>query len=255
MKIWIGLLLAVQVAQAQRTSYPDVLNLRTAPPIGKTITHNVFSDMGAWHAYALPARKEDNGAFIGPLLMDMQGSWLSDAFSRLALTENGETISLADAKARITYYPGLLEQQLDIAGLTILQQLIFVSNREALLHTRLLNKTSRSRKLLVQYSGKAPGISSGNNSILVQQFRISFPIGTRLETDSLHYTAQWPVTIQPGGSYAQTQVQAYYPDTVQQPRTYDFTIALQQNTSRWNHYLARYFGTSNQLSVAEKGWQ
>ncbi len=252
MRTWILLLLAVQSASAQRSRYADVLDLRTAPPAGKSITANVFSDQGAWHAYALPSRKEDNGAFIGPLLMDMDGRWLSGAFSRLSVIENGKPVGLAGAKAAIHYYPGLLQQELETDGLTIRQQLIFASNREALLHTTVINKTGRARQLNIQYSGQGRGIVAAGNRLQAQGFVIAFPEKTILTADSLAYTAEWNIAIPAGGQYAQTQVQAFYPGDVQTPQRYDFQAELRKNEARWNGYLARYFAQAPQLPEAKK---
>ncbi|WP_220392810.1 MGH1-like glycoside hydrolase domain-containing protein [Chitinophaga lutea] len=252
MRTWILLLLVVQSASAQRSRYPDVLELRTEPPAGKSITGNVFSDKGAWHAYALPLRKEDNGAFIGPLLMDMSGKWLSGSFSRLSLFENDQNIDLAAAKATATYYPGLLQQDLEVAGLVIRQQLIFVSNREALLYTGVVNKTGRARHLELRYSGQSQGITAVRNAIQVQGFAITFPEKTMLMADSLQYVAKWDVAIPAGGKYEQTQVQAYFPDGVRPARRYDFADELKKNETRWNGYLARYFPPASKLTAPEK---
>ncbi|MGX5818751.1 MGH1-like glycoside hydrolase domain-containing protein [Chitinophaga lutea] len=251
-RIWIILLFTVQTALAQRGSYADVLDLRTLPPVGISIENNVFSDFGAWHGYALPARREDNGAFMGPLLMDMSGKWLSASFSRLSLSESNEVLNLGEAAANVVYYPGLLQQRLRINDFAVDQQLIFVSGREALLHTKIWNATSRARKVRVQYSGEARGISGGNSAITVQGFVIRFPEGTALQADSTQYSAAWEVTLPPGGSYEQTQVQAYYPGETEAPRDYDFAEELRKNEKRWNTYLARFFAGTKQLAPAEK---
>ncbi|MBV8251054.1 MAG: hypothetical protein JO154_00505 [Chitinophaga sp.] len=258
MRRWVILLLglSLQQANAQRNKYPDVLNLRAAPPAGKSILTNVFSDMGAWHAYALPARKEDNGAFIGPLIMGMQGEWLSDAFSRLALSENGHPVDLSAARADIKYFPGMLQQQLDINNLLIQQQLIFVSGREALLHTTITNRGGSSKTLDIRYYGqsrKRITVDSESASLQATGFVTVFPTGTIITGDSLSYSASNNgIVIAPGASYAQTQVQAYYPDTVRKPATYDFRKSLRENEIRWNAYLSRYISAAPHLTDSQK---
>lgn len=254
MRIWILLLLTVQTATAQRYRYPDVLDLRTAPPAGESIEANVFSDMGAWHAYALPSGKENNGAFIGPLLMDMQGEWLSGSFSRLAVRENGVPLNLPAAKANIKFYPGLLQQQFEIAGLVICQQLLFASSREALLYTKITNSSRYPRMLDVEYYGQTKKRMTAEASTLrVNGFVTVFPKGTALQADSFTYKALWKnVVIQPGGSYEQTQVQAYYPGETRQPFQYNFKTALKKNEARWNGYLSRYFSLASHLTEIKK---
>ncbi|MBV7530501.1 trehalase family glycosidase [Chitinophaga sp. sic0106] len=258
MSKWLILLLglSLQQAYAQRSKYPDVLNLRTNPPKGQNIATNVFSDMGAWHAYALPQQPADNGAFIGPLVMGMQGAWLSDAFSRLELIENNQRIDLAAARANAHYFPGMLMQQLVIDQLEIQQQLIFVSGREALLHTHITNKGGAVRTLDVRYVGQSRRRVTVNKESGVLQsggFVIVFPGDVKLSADSFHYRASHPgVSIAPGASYAQTQVQAYYPDSVYTPALYDLNKALAENERRWNGYLDRYFSGAPMLTAAQQ---
>ncbi len=123
----IFIVTVMQGAFAQRAQFPDVLDLRADPPSGRGIEQNVFSDMGAWHAYGLPLHAKDYGAFTGPLVMDMNGRWLSDAVSRLTVSIDGRTRELGASKAAIHYFPGMLEQDFDWKDLSIRQQLIFVS--------------------------------------------------------------------------------------------------------------------------------
>ncbi|NIG56249.1 trehalase family glycosidase [Chitinophaga sp. Cy-1792] len=258
MRRWMILLLGLtmQQANAQRSKYADVLDLRTTPPTGKSILDNVFSDMGAWHAYALPARKEDNGAFIGPLIMGMEGEWLSGAFSRLAISENGQPLDLSAAHADIRYFPGMLQQQLEINQLVILLQLIFVSGREALLHTAITNKGTGGRKLDIRYYGQSRKhvvIDAASSSLQSGGFVVQFPAGTVITADSLNYSAvNKEIVIAAGKEYQQTQVQAYYPDAIRKPATYDFDQSLTANNQRWNTYMSRYISAAPHLTDAEK---
>ncbi|RFS19160.1 glycoside hydrolase [Chitinophaga silvatica] len=258
MRRWLILLLALSLQQvyAQRNKYPDVLNLHAEPPKGKSILTNVFSDMGAWHAYALPLHKEDNGAFIGPLIMGMEGEWLSGAFSRLELSENNQLVDLSVADANIRYFPGMLLQQLEINKLGITQQLIFVSGREALLHTTITNRSNSVRTLNIRYHGQSRKQITVNNetsSLQSAGFVAVFPAGTSITADSLSYSASnTGVVIAPGASYEQTQLQAYYPDTVHKPAVYEFSKSLKENENRWNGYLSRYFSASPKLTEIQK---
>ncbi|WP_298716961.1 trehalase family glycosidase [Chitinophaga sp.] len=249
----ILLLFAITVMQgafAQRARFPDVLNLQTLPPEGRSIESNVFSDMGAWHAYALPLQPADYGAFIGPLLMDMNGRWLSDAISRLKVVADGRQVELTHAS--IHYYPGMLEQSFSSGHLSIRQRLIFVSGREALLQTDIRNRGGQAVKLVVEYNGKvknsrvdAAGLKAGN-------FAISWPQADSVHADSLQYAALWSAVLRPGAAFSHTQRHAYAPDGRQPNRQYDFNVELQRNTRRWDGYLAKYFSGVKRLSAREK---
>ena len=122
---------ASNAQQLHRENYADVLDLKTVVSNPKNITTNLFSDMGAWHAYALPQNKEDYGSFIGPVIMDLDGQWLANTISKIRIKENGIAIDLQKSKVVQHYYPGLLKQIFTVDGLDIEQQLIFVSGREA----------------------------------------------------------------------------------------------------------------------------
>ncbi len=79
--------LALSGQQVQRSYFTDVLDLKTVVSTPQNITTNLFSDMGAWHAYALPKNKEDYGSFIGPVVMDLEGQWLANTISKITITE------------------------------------------------------------------------------------------------------------------------------------------------------------------------
>lgn len=239
-------------AFAQRAHFPDVLNLRTEPPAGRSIEANVFSDMGAWHAYALPARPEDHGAFIGPLVMDMNGRWLSDAISRLAVWVDGKRMDLGAGASSIHYFPGLLEQSFEGKDVSVKQQLIFVSGREALLQTVIRNRSKRNLLLQVEYSGQVKGMTADVKGVSGRGFAISWPVTDSVYSDSTRYAAMWKVDIRPGGAFSQTQRQSFAPDGQLPDNLYDFNTELKKNTIRWNGYLSKYFAGTKRLTAREK---
>lgn len=250
--IFLLTITVMQGALAQRAHFPDVLDLRAGPPTGRSIAQNVFSDMGAWHAYALPLQPEDYGAFIGPLVMDMNGRWLSDAVSRLSVQVNGQPRELATGKASIHYFPGMLEQQFVWKDMEIRQQLIFVSGRESLLHTRIENRSSAVVQLRVEYKGRVKGIVADREGLAGEGFSIRWPVADATFTDSLGYAAVWKRELQPGGTFRQTQTHSFAPDGHHPNNIYDFDTELQKNEKRWNGYLSRYFAGSKRLGDAEK---
>ena len=105
--------------------------------------------MGAWHAYHLP-RIEDRdyyGGFTGPLYIAQEyGIWLSKSFNRIRIydAENEKEIKLANCKEpELSYYPGLLVQKYDMEDFILILELRFVTNRTALVTTKIKTKLKR----------------------------------------------------------------------------------------------------------------
>ncbi len=241
---------------AQRSQFPDVLNLKTSVTDVKNILPSVFSDLGAWHAYALPANKNDLGGFIGPLVMDMNGRWLSANFAQLHISENGNELSLSDAISNMHYYPGLLEQELQLGDLKIKMQLIFISNRQALINTTITNNGQNAAAIKIGFSGKLllddavitkdadrinVDISKNNDRFYIQYDAASKP-AIKISSENYVTTFQ-PVKLSPGKSFSIVQEQGYYPLSEKSPaKNYlSFNEELKKNEMRWNGYLKKYF--------------
>lgn len=244
-----------------RNSFPNVLRVQQQVSDPKNIEQTLFSDLGAWHGYALPAKTEDYGAFIGPLIMDMEGQWLANTFCQLHLTEQGKPLYLSLSKATQSYFPGMLQQSFILNGLLIEQALIFVSNRTARLRTTIINQSSSRRKLSISFSGKILGeasLTQETNGLRVQQegmgnaFVLHFEEPQRILVTGNHYTTQaQEETIEPGKSLVFTNKQSYFlgkEEMKAERRAVSFDDDLKQNEERWNSYLNRYFSNSQELS-------
>ncbi len=257
------LFLITETSNAQRFSYPDVLNLKTKITNSRNILPSVFSDLGAWHAYALPADKKDLGGFVGTLVMDMNGRWLSKNFTRLSLIKNGKQVDFSKADAEAHYYPGLLYQKLETENLVITMQLIFVSNRQALISTEIKNEGSQPVKIKPGFWGsvllKNAILLKKDNDVTVDipknkdRFYIRYTgnnIPAIQVTDSSYSTSFSEVTIQLGRSYSIVQEQGYYPIGEKKPESayQSFTEELKKNESRWDSYLNNYFSHTNNLN-------
>lgn len=258
--LFLILFSASNAQQLHRENYADVLDLKTVVSSPKNITTNLFSDMGAWHAYALPERTEDYGSFIGPVIMDLDGQWLANTISKISIKENGTAIDLQKSKVIQHYYPGLLKQIFTVDGLDIEQQLIFVSGREAKIKTSIYNRSKTQRELNVSFDGKLLSdvvLTKGNNEVTVRlkdkenTFRLIFdqPVNLELNTDS--YTAlAGNIKIPAGGKADFTQSQYYFlqskEDKIKKPIS-DFAAQLKLNEKRWNHYLQQYFSHTFRL--------
>jgi putative isomerase len=255
-------------AQAQRNQFPDVLDLRTTVLKPRAIESSVFSDLGAWHAYALPAGTKDYGGFIGPLLMDMSGKWLGNSFCKLHLTENGQPLDLSKATAALHYFPGLLEQKLELNGWRILLQLIFLSNRQAMIQTSITNLSDSNRSFTPAYSGaafsKGAGLRNAVNKIEIifpqekQLFRLLLPAEkkwTVITEDSSWFAVGEKVEMAKNATVSWSRIEAFYPAAATAPANHpfpDFTTELKKNQQRWDAYLSRYFTAAPVLAGSER---
>ncbi|MCD2424805.1 hypothetical protein LQ567_18630 [Niabella pedocola] len=247
-----------------RGNFANVLKLTGVLHNGQFITPSVFGDMGAWHAYALP-EKESYGGFTGPLLMDMNGTWLAKDLAQLQIMANGQTLDLGTAQASLVYLPGMLQQQLVINGLDIVQQLIFASNRQALIRTVITNTGTADQTLVIGFKGtllqKNAVITGDAEAIQIRfgksrnHFHIRYA-GQKpaISVTGAGYTAGYqPVSLKKQQRITLTQEQSFYAAGEPERSTaFDFSNELKKNEARWDQYLARYFAKAPALSRAQK---
>jgi putative isomerase len=260
--VLLSLTLSNVFAQSLRRQFPDVLKLGYQVNNPSAIETNVFSDMGAWHAYTLPRDSEDNGAFIGPMVMDMNGRWFANTIARLAVKISGRPIDLTKAKVSAHYYPGLLEQELQVEDVKINLQLIFISNREAMINTKMTNLSSSEKEIQLEWSGKAllkdAKWNQQRNSLSIDfdkghRFQLFFQAKDELviEMNSNGYVAkQSGFILQAGKSYAIARKERYdlaLPEGSKQFKTDHFDNLLQLNEQRWNKYLSSYLHTTDRV--------
>nr|WP_283692519.1 hypothetical protein [Clostridium perfringens] len=131
--------------------FRNVLNVQGNPQVNlndsySTNVSNPFSDMGAWHAYYLPEKGATNlyGGFVGPLIVGEEYPInLSDTISKITLTnsDTGEVYDLSKAKnIMFDFYPGKLVQTYELDDFNLKLELIFATNRSALIKTEIENK-------------------------------------------------------------------------------------------------------------------
>ncbi|WP_160716128.1 MGH1-like glycoside hydrolase domain-containing protein [Chitinophaga solisilvae] len=251
---WCVLLLCMQQqVQAQRTQFPDVLDIRYTVKDTGRVSGSFFSDNGAWHAYALPANNTAAG-FTGPLLMDMKGEWLSGCIAQLRLYENDRELVLQQTDSAMRYYPGLIQGAWNAGPVKVNMQLLFSSNRTAILQTTIINTGGSPLQLKVQWEGKTAlqraRLESGKNELRIgiagtgHHFNIRYltqqPWDIATTTGS--YTAASNISLAAHGSWSATQAQSFYPEYKEQELPpVDFADAFRQNETRWNGYLKQLF--------------
>ena len=234
-----------------------------------------FTDNGAWHGYALPSEDDTSlfGGFTGPLYIAQEYAWfLSEEFTQLALTDEGtgDAIPLSEADPDIESYPGLLEQELTLDGLTITLRLRFVSNRTALITTTIENTGNDQRQLSAEWSGSifdeqfdAPSVVPGNNGVQVEFDRVretwsymtggeelfevahQDPVTTTVDGDSYVTTLDSAITLDPGESKQLIRTESYTfteDEAEQEATTQKFALGYSKafingTETRWEEYL------------------
>ncbi|HEY1179730.1 MAG TPA: glycoside hydrolase, partial [Phytomonospora sp.] len=148
------------ITSSSPDEYPDVLDLRGTPAEARPPSDNpisVFADLGAWHAYALPAAPAEYGGFTGPLyIAEEYPWWLSKAFNRLTLTDADTARPIdpaADRAPRIHAYPGRLSQSFTVDGLRVELELRFASDRTAFVRARVANRGRETRRVRPSWGG------------------------------------------------------------------------------------------------------
>ena len=264
--IFLAVLLSINATYAQRESYPDVLNVRTTITDPKNVKLSFFSDLGAWHAFALPDKKEDRGGFIGPLVMDLNGRWVANTLAKLQINEDGKSIDLAKAEFSANYYPGLLQQNISVSELEITQRLIFISNREALVQTKIKNLSQKARNLEISFSGELmhekTSLENKENKLLVnfpdkeKSFVIDFQQPLSFSNKKRSYKAIYPkIRLKRKGTISLVQSQRYYLEKKEIParvKERNFSKELKKNKKRWNGYLKKFFSRVGGLNSTEK---
>lgn len=246
--------------QISRREFPDILKLAYQVKHPSAIETNVFSDLGAWHAYTLPSDHLDYGAFIGPMVMDLSGQWLANATAKLSVYESGKMVDLSKASASIHYYPGLLEQELKIDDINIRLQLIFISNREAMVNTTITNLSNETKQLQLVWTGgillKEAKLKQENNCLNIDFnqhcFQILFQSNEQLnfELNKESYLIKQPVfSLKAGKSYSINRKERYDLEgkTMIKAESIDFESLLHANENRWDGYLNSYFNKTDGL--------
>ena len=144
-------------------NFPNVLDYTGRPKSLTDRTVFAFSDLGAWHGYALPdtANRSLLGSYMGPFLMTQDnGIWISPCLSRLHMVDvkTGLPIDFAQAEVEeVVAYPSRLVQRFNTAEppLHISSTLIFVSDRSAIMRIQVTNLYEEEVAIKMRWSGNS----------------------------------------------------------------------------------------------------
>lgn len=157
--------------EISRDTYNNILNIQGEPKeftyfaprkeTDKSGTNyiNGFSDLGAWHGYYQPEKGSYSiyGGFAGPFyLAEEYAANLSDSFNKISIknAKTGKTYDLSQANVEFNYIPGKLIQIYKLEDITLKLELIFATNRTALIKTSIENSTTTPLDLNISWSGK-----------------------------------------------------------------------------------------------------
>lgn len=143
-------------------NFPNILNYKGIPDSTTDRSVYAFSDLGAWHGYALPSDNRLNGSFIGPFTLTQDnGIWLSECLSKMEIMvgENNQPLDLANAEIiENNSYPNQLQQTLKTTSpnLWIQTELIFMSNRTALIKVSIENQSAEhTQAIAIKWRGNS----------------------------------------------------------------------------------------------------
>lgn len=262
-----------------------------------TNKYNNFADLGAWHGYYLHDKDATDlyGGFAGPVIIGEEyPANLSDSVSKMVLSDaSGKEYNLADAKnVDAVYYPGKLVQTYEMEDFTLNMELIYGSNRTALIRFNVENTTDKELELQVKWEGKifttygSKGASLGTTLEATEtgvnvnfeeirstwnwmtteenkfQVRFDKPVTTTVSEDKTTYESVMnePVKIGAGEAFTTWSTQSYT-FTDEEARSEEAKINdmlkngdkyFADNNTRWQGYLDKTFTGAENVGKAYK---
>ncbi|QZT38089.1 hypothetical protein K5X82_04110 [Halosquirtibacter xylanolyticus] len=244
-------------------NFENVLDISFTPVKPYDIKHTLFSDQGAWHAYAVPSDSRYYGGFTGPMVMSMYGEWLSKGFAQWNIIEDNQSLDWSKSIRSVRYLPGSIVQTYLLDGLDIEQTLVFSDHRTSMIRTVFKNEGNKARNLNLTLSGtlwsSKQTISSNSrgemvvnikdhHSYLVQDV-VPMSDNLKISTQDSSYVMRWNhQKVKRNDSLVFVMTQHY--QFKEEPRySYhkDFTVMETENQKRWNGYLCKYFNRESRL--------
>ena len=243
-----------------RGEYPDLLCLKNVPDGVRDWKTSVFSDLGAWHGYALPDynRGDSYGGFVGPRLMT-GGTWVSNNLSQAHLVVDGEPFDFIRNCYSLTYLPGKLVQVYRNQKLEVTQELVFASSRSAMIQTHIQNNSSQNIKVELTWKGSMAdstvNITSCSNGIRADlpDSKMYVVVSKRdpgiisLEKNRYSMAPSSEIEIKPGGNLTDCLCHSVLFKEedfgTENKQVQDFLHhpqrVFQSNKNRWNGYLSK----------------
>lgn len=267
-----------------RYKFKNLINVSGVPTKVKPSDNfeiNPFSDNGAWHAYHLPSLKDSEfyGGFTGPLyIAEEYGLWLSKCFNRIKIYNGNNEIKISNCKnPELAYYPGLLVQEYMLEELSLKLELRFVTNRTALVTTKIKNNSKKDLNLKLIWDGELlQNFSKDNRGIMEtslqgctngikvkfpnmnskwkvftckeMEYEVRYPFEVKTKIKGNSYTIEMPydVTIKPNKEYVLNTTNTYTFTKAERGKEnnyiddilINYEKYIKENNVRWNEYLS-----------------
>ena len=273
---WVLAIPLVSCKKTQETTsepeFQNVLDLSVIPQDAYNLDGFGFSDLGAWHGFALPPKDsiEYAGGFSGPLLMKTYGRWIAKSLCQLnILDQNLHNIPFEPSKTKIYSLPGRLVQVLETENLRIKLTLIFVDERTSLQSTKIQNISKEAQRFYLSWNGELfernIDFQTSTHSFSFQlpdsslmETAFSIPLKSVVLKDSILDVLAEKTELKKGENMRIEFVIRYsfhqdfkdqnltaLRDLLQKPELLD-----QQNQKRWNNYILKI--CTPEMTIAEK---
>lgn len=202
-----GIHFSQQIASASNVEdYPNVLNIQASPTAefyksGTSVNkYSHFSEMGAWHGYYLPKEGDTAhyGGFTGPLIIAEEYPVnLSKQISKLNIknVSTGKDYDFKLSQHKFIYYPGRLHQEYNFNDLTVTMDLIFVSDRTALIRTNLKNTSTKASEYQISWTGDILNqLTIGGKTSDLQQSLTATDDGVQVDFSTVRNTSSYMTT-------------------------------------------------------------
>ena len=139
----------------EKLSFINIINLNNSPDSSKNEGLNVFFDLGSWMGFSLSDEKTNTG-FSGPYILGLEyGIWSSKNFTSIDLiSENGNSLLTNMNYSEQKYFPGKLENQLHFEDIELISNLIFTSDKSAIISSKIINNGNQNLKFSPQWKGE-----------------------------------------------------------------------------------------------------
>lgn len=243
---------------SQQSDFCNLINIKNVPQQERFYDAYVFSDLGAWSAYALPENESNQyaGAFIGPMTMTGRG-WIAGSLAEPKLKVNGEPYSLVRNVQTVKYLPGRLVQEFNDEQLNFVTELCFGTSRTAVVRSIIKNVSQEPVTVSLSWNGgvfdKASVLSVADKNVSVLRLADSTCTVMRFCTadqimlvnkDSLQAIEKSELVLQPNATYQSeyTQTMMLRGEDVQKElaslTTLDVNACFDANKQRWNQNIA-----------------
>ena len=238
--------------EKESTTFTNIINLKNSPTSPNDEGLNAFFDLGSWMGFSL-SDKESATTFSGPYVLGLDhGIWISNNIASLDLiSENNNSILINLNYSEQNYFPGRLEQKLHFEDIELISNLIFTSDKSAIISSRIINNGTQNLNFTPQWKGEIfdeIGNLINNDTILItfldknQKIYLT-PISNEdftINSDTTKYSISFNnFILKPNESKTYSIEIQYHPDqkNIIGNAKINISKVFEDNQLRWEKYL------------------